>query len=268
MKYQVLRPDYQENAWFANWKHLAIKDLASEVQPNLPVIVGGDLRKPHVRQWLNQQQPAIYIMRGYVGNHMYKTRRLWRYSVNGWANIKLEKQPYSRWPIMQLDRHHWKVKTVKNVLIAPSAMTAPIWDPHTGWDWAEHMSKQFPGATVKIRYKIKKSGARWSTLFQDLDWADLVVAQGSAITAEAFWYGKKVISTHPCITWAAGQQSLEDWQNPAEPELREQWHEHLAWSQFFSEEWESGQALDLIQKYMGNAVDVRHNWEYSFKQSL
>ena len=268
MTYQVLRSDYEQTAWFANWKNIVIRDSVSDVQPTVPVIVGGDLQKPHVRQWFNQHQPAIYISRGYVGNHMYKTRRLWRYSVNGWANIKLLDVPFARWPKTQLDRHPWKVKQVRNVLIAPSNHTVAIWNPETGQDWAEHMSKQFPGATVKIRPKIRKSGARWATLFQDLDWADLVVAQGSAITAEAFWYGKKVISTHPCTTWAAGQQSLADWQNPAEPNLRDQWHEHLAWSQFFVEEWESGQALDLIEKYMGRVVDVKHNWNYSFRQSL
>ena len=127
------------------------------------------------------------------------------------------------------------------------------------------MAAQFPGAEVKIRYKIKKSGLRWATLFEDLDWADLVVAQGSAITAEAFWYGKKVISTHPCITWAAQQNTLEDWQDPKEPELRDVWHEHLAWSQFRNEEWESGEALNLIEKYFKDIVNYKTNYNYSFK---
>jgi hypothetical protein len=65
-----------------------------------------------------------------------------------------------------------------------------------------------------------------------LDWADLVVSQSSAITCEAFWYGKKVISTEPCPTWAAGRTTLEDWANPTEPALRAAWHEHIAWCQY------------------------------------
>ncbi len=265
MTYQVLAKDYSETLWYKNWKDLIVVDDVSNLDPNVPIIIGSDLQRSEVRGFLNNNQPGIYIARGYVGNHMYKTRQLWRYSVNGWANTKLLDVPYSRWDVMKLERHPWKVKEVKNVLIAPSKMTQPIWDPTLGWNWAEHMAKQFPGAEVKIRYKVKKSGPRWATLFEDLDWADLVVAQGSAITAEAFWYGKKVISTHPCITWAAQKNTLEDWKNPKEPELRDAWHEHLAWSQFRNEEWESGEVLNLIEKYFKNIVNYKSDYTYNFK---
>jgi hypothetical protein len=264
--YQVLRSEYTENSWFSNWdpEKLIIRETPEEVTADIPVIAGGDVQRRYIREWFNKNQPAIYIARGYLGNHIYKTRQLWRYAVNGWANTKLLDIPHSRWGVMNLERHPWKVKKVKRVLIAPSKMTQPIWDPSIGWDWAEHMSQQFPGAEVKIRYKIKKSGIRWSTLWPDLDWADLVVAQGSAITAEAFWYGKKVISTHPCSTWAAGQNTLEDWQNPNEPELRDAWHEHLAWSQFLIGEWQSGEAINLIEKYIGQVMEYKSEHTYNF----
>ncbi len=265
MTYQVLAQDYYETPWYKNWKDLTIVDNVSNLNSNIPIIVGADLQRSEVRGFLNNNQPGIYIARGYVGNHMYKTRQLWRYSINGWANTRLLDIPYSRWDVMKLERHPWKVKEVKKVLIAPSKMTQPIWDSELGWNWAEYMATQFPGAEVKIRYKIKKSGLRWATLFDELDWADLVVAQGSAITAEAFWYGKKVISTHPCITWAAQQNTLEDWQDPKEPEFRDAWHEHLAWSQFRNEEWESGEALNLIEKYFKDIINYKTNYNYNFK---
>jgi hypothetical protein len=130
--------------------------------------------------------------------------------------------------------------------------------------WAEGLAAQFPGANVGIRYKAKKSWQRWQTLWADFDWADLVVAQSSAITCEAFWYGKKVISTEPCPTWAAERTMLDDWQNPTEPVLRDAWHEHLAWSQYTHEEWASGQALRLIDQYMGSAHDYDPEFKYNF----
>lgn len=265
--YQILRSDYIESNWFSNWgpEKLIVRNTPEEVTSNIPVIASGNIQKPHIKEWLNNSQPGIYIARGYVGNHLYKTRQLWRYAVNGWANTKLLNLPYSRWRMLKLARHEWKVKKVKRVLIAPSKMTQPTWDPELGWNWAEHMSQQFPGAEVKIRYKSGKASLRWSTLFQDFDWADLVVAQGSAITAEAFWYGKKVISTHPCITWAAGIQLLEDWQNPIEPSLRNEWHEHLAWTQFSNAEWMNGEAVDLIEKYIGPITDYVSGHTYNFK---
>ena len=263
--YQILEKDYIEFPWYKNWTNIIVVNDISKIDKTIPIIVGSDVQKTEIRNFLNNNQPAIYIGRGYVGNHLYKTRQLWRYSVNGWANTKLLNIPHSRWDVMKLERHPWKVKEVKRILIAPSKMTQPIWDPKTGHNWAEHMATKFPGAEVKIRYKIKKAGFRWATLWDDLDWADLVVAQGSAITAEAFWYGKKVISTHPCITWAAEKTTLDDWQNPKEPELRDAWHEHLAWSQFRNNEWESGEALNLIDSYIGSVKEYKSEYNYNFK---
>jgi hypothetical protein len=263
--YQILKSDYEATPWFSNWSNLTVKETPTEVDSDSPIIVGSDLLKPHVRTWLNKKQPGIYIGRGYVGNHLHKSRHWWRYSVNGWANTTLLDIPYPRWHLMKLDRHNWKVKDVKRVLIAPSKMTVPIWDPNVGYGWAEHIAAQFPGAEVKIRAKEKTPWLRWMTLWEDLDWADLVVAQGSAITAEAFWYGKKVISLNPCTTWAAEQTTLEDWKNPKEPELRDAWHEHLAWSQFSNKEWNSGEAINMIEQYVGSVCDYNPGHTYNFK---
>ena len=88
------------------------------VQSNMLVIAGSDLRGWHVRHWLNRCQPALYIGRGYVGNHLYKQRKFWRVSVNSWANTRLSDIPYSRWPLMNLPRHPWKVQKIKNVLFS------------------------------------------------------------------------------------------------------------------------------------------------------
>ena len=224
-----------------------------------------DLLNSSVRHWLNVKQPAIYAGRGYVGNHLYKRRLFHRASANGWANIELKSPPYSRWPLMNLPKHPWKVKEVKNVLIAPSKMTANIWTPELNWRWAESMLDQFPGANVKIRTKIGKQGPRYETLWQDFDWADLIVSQSSAITVEAFWYGKKVISTEPCITWAAEKSTMENWQDPTEPALRDQWHEHLAWSQFTTSEWDSGEVFNLIEKYLGPVISYDSKHTYNIK---
>jgi hypothetical protein len=161
-------------------------------------------------------------------------------------------------------RHPWKVKEVKRVLIAPSKMTSEVWIGNNAYSWANSMLDKFSGAEVKIRHKAATPGIRWSTLWEDLDWADLIVSQSSAITVEAFWYGKKVISLYPCNTWAAERSTLADWKNPKEPELREQWHEHLAWSQYSDDEFISGEALEEVIKYLGNPKDINSNYSYNF----
>ena len=269
MQAQLLTSEFPpEHPWLTGWRnyfdHLHFVDDWRDIRPDMLVIAGSDVRSWYVRHWLNRRQPALYIGRGYVGNHTEKHRRLWRASVNGWANTQLQPVPYSRWNLMNLPRHAWKVDRVKNVLIAPSKLTTLSWSHTSPEQWAESQAAQFSGANVKIRYKARKPWQRWQTLWEDFDWADLVVAQSSAITCEAFWYGKKVISTEPCPTWAAGRNTYDDWQNPCEPVLRDAWHEHLAWSQYTVEEWTSGQALKLIEQYLGSALTYNPGHTYNF----
>jgi hypothetical protein len=262
--YKILEKDFAVE--LSDCKKLqVVKDL-SEVNDNEPMFIGGDILRSEVRDRLTFQKPTIYIHRGYLGNHLYKRRRWWRASVNGFANTKLMPVPHPRWNLLHLPKHPWKVTEIKKVLIAPSKMTSIVWSPNI--DWISNIVDKFPGAEVKIRPKGPKPGIRWSTLWEDLDWADLVVSQASAITAEAFWYGKKVISLFPCPTWAAGCEStLDNWQDPAEPVLRNQWHEHLAWSQFTNEEWRSGEAFDLIEKYLGPVASYNPEYIYNFNNS-
>jgi hypothetical protein len=267
MKYQILSNWYQHQTdWNLKAFDLTVVENWKDIDKNLPILCSGDLTHENISYWLTNNFPALYFARGYVGNHQHKRRNGWmhRIVIRDWANYKLKTIPYSRWGTIDLERHSWKVKKVKNVLIAPSKATTFYWTSCHSTAWAEELSKKFPGANVKIRYKDGKSWQRWNTLFEDLDWADLVVSQSSAITAEAFWYGKKVISTAPCTTWAAGEQSIDDWKNPKEPELREAWHEHVAWSQFKLDEINSGEALELVQRYHGDVMNYNSTYQYKF----
>jgi hypothetical protein len=261
-KFQITQRDFVENPWFQNWRNIKVVDTWENVSKDLPVIIGSNLLKVEVRHWLNNSQPAIYIGRGYLSNHRIKGW-WWRYSANGWANTELMPPPHSRWNLLGLPKHPWKVKTIKNILLAPSKATGSVWASNQNGHWTEQLMNKFPGATVRIRPKVGKSKLRRDTIIDDFDWADLVIAQSSAITCEAFWYGKKVISLEPCPTWAAGRTFLDNWQDPTEPAGRDQWHEHLAWSQFSRTEWETGEALDLIEKYLGPVIDYKSKYVYN-----
>lgn len=265
---QVLSLDKENHPWIESWEEkikIHYVDSIDHVNKSVPVLCASNLGHTHVRYFLNTQQPAMYVGRGYLGNHTTKKIQFWRVSVNDWANIELRNIPHSRWNLLNLPRHQWKVKSVKNVLIAPSRLTTIQWSRQDSQGWYDSIKDKFPGAEVKVRFKPHGSrGLRYSTLFDDLDWADLVVSQSSAITCEAFWYGKKVISTEPCPTWACEKSLLEDWQNPKEPSNRELWHEHIAWSQFSVEEWATGEVFDLVQKYFGNVVSYKSNYNYNF----
>ena len=269
---QLLSADYQDDAfiqeWVSNWlvtrSGMTVYKDWQAITADVPVFCYADLTREHVPIWLNRCQPAVYIGRGYLGNHLYKKRLFYRASVNGWANTVLKSVPYSRWDQTNLPRHPWRVKEVKRVLIAPSKITTRVWSQQSSEEWSDLLKNQFPGAEVRIRLKPGKGSNRYTTLWEDLDWADLVVSQSSAITCEAFWYGKKVISLEPCPTWAAGRTYLEDWKNPTEPLLRAAWHEHIAWCQYTRDEWHSGAALDMLEQYLGPVESYDPEFQYTF----
>ena len=144
---QVLTKEYHNHPWIPGW-HSKVDSIEffnnwQAVSTQRVVVCGADVNKHHVKHWLNQQQPAVYIGRGYCGNHLYKRRLWWRAGVNGWANTVLKPAPYSRWPLLNLPYHNWKVQEVKRVLIAPSAVATVAWEGLDSQSWAENLLDNF-----------------------------------------------------------------------------------------------------------------------------
>lgn len=259
-------PEETPPLWLDGWRRwadkLIILDDPGKADPEVPFIFGGNLMSKWVRNWMAQGKPCFVTNRPFLGSQLHKKRQAWRVSVNSFACTKLGNMPHGRWDTIGLDRQPWKVKTVKNILIGPPRKSIVAWLGIGADEWARGLQDKFPGANIKIRLKegMKGKGGRYQTLWDDFDWADLVVSYSSAITAEAFWYGKKAISLGVCPTWVASDNHLNNWQDPSEPANRDLWHEHMGWIQFTNKEWESGDALEMTFQYQGwptqiNAID-------------
>lgn len=230
-----------------------LREHWQDVKKDEVVICSGDLTHNHVRYWLNTNQPAIYMARGYIGNHLYKHRLFWRATINGWANLQMMPIPYNRWHLTRLPYDPAKsVNEVRNVLIAPSKGTTTFWTQQNNNQWVESILPEYHDKITKIRPKAGKPGLRWKTLWDDLNWADLVVSQSSAITVEAAWYGCQTASQKPCPTWLLTDANRADWL------------EHIAWSQFTNDEWASGDAIELIFKYFGDPREYPSLYTYNF----
>jgi hypothetical protein len=244
------------------WKKWADKLIpirnAEEGDPEIPLIMGTNLANRDHKNWIIYKRPYIASNRQLTRNWCDKHRTMARISVNSYAATKLGNFPHTRWPTQQLEKNPWKVKEIKNVLIAPPEKSIYVWTGMWGLDWAEKIKNQLEsqGANVKIRPKLRKRGPRSVTLFDDLDWADLVVTYSSAISVEAFWWGKKVISLGVCPTWVACDNTLANWQDPIEPINRDVWHEHISWIQFTYEEFLSGHAQEMTYQYQGWPTEV------------
>ena len=261
---QMFREGNEE--WFLEgWKKWADKLIILEdydqYDPEITLVAGTRFYDPFFYEVMKNKNPYIGINRPYLGAHTVKHRNQWRVSVNSFANFIPKSTPIERFSKLNLEYRDWCVSRVENILIAPPVKSIPVFLNQSMEYWAESMSHKFVNANVKIRYKEGRGKwGRYTTLWDDLDWADLVVSFSSAVTAEAFWYGKKVISLGICPTWMCQSPTLENWQDPTEPANRKEWHNHMGWIQFSNEEWMSGDAQEATLFYQGWPPDTPHHW--------
>lgn len=242
--------------------HQSMQDL-SKADPDIPLVGGLNLAQKEFRTWMAQGRPYICFNRPHIGGWADAyPRRGRRVSINSYACTEFGRPTHNRWAHWNLLRQPWKVQQVQNVLIAPPSKSIWYWTGKTADQWAQEQKTWFEqqGATVRMRMKNsvgKGKGGRYASLWNDLDWADLVVSYSSAITVEAFWWGKKVISLGVCPTWTCCSKDYTDWQNPTEPLGRSDWHEHVAWTQFDEQEWRIGAAQDMLMAYQGHLLQSR-----------
>ena len=240
------------------WKKWADKIIVvnniTEYNKELPIVAWA---KPHdkiIGIALKNSYPTILMNRPYLSAHIRKQIDMFRVSVNSFACSSFKEMPYSRWDKIGVDKHPWKVTEVKNILIAPPNKGVVYFTGQKLDLWVEDLQTLFKDFNVKVRLNNSTGagrGERYSSLWNDFDWADLVVSCASASTAEAFWYGKKVISLGPCSTLMCNTGSLENFINPSEPANRDSWHEHIGWIQFLESEWTSGNAQEMTAVYQG-----------------
>lgn len=234
-----------------------IHDRVEDLDPAVPLLVESNLRAKFIVNWLEKKYPIICINRPHIGGwaNQYETQSR-RFSVNGYACTQWGQRTHERFRLLQLHRHPWKVHNIRRILIAPPGKLLRFWHSQDVKVWAQQQADFFADKKVEVRFRWKHDNrkgkkARYADLWQDLDWADLVISWGSAITAEAFYYGKKVISLGPCPTWVCCVRDYTNWQDPTEPEARDEWHEHMAWTQFTRAEMQSGMGAEMILQYQG-----------------
>jgi hypothetical protein len=256
-------PHEHDEAFLRGWKRwsdqLIELDSWDKINSEIPLVIPANLVDKNHREWLKLRRPSFVINRQLTGGWKEKHRSMFRVAVNSYAATKIGNISHSRYPILNIEKHPWKVRKIRNVLIAPPLKSICFWTGMTAMEWAEQIKTKLEGegANIRIREKQRKRWTRYTTLWEDFDWADLVVSYSSGITAEALWYGKQAISLGVCPTWVACDNTLDNWHNATEPTNRDIYHEHLAWIQFKFDEWESGVAQELTVAYQGWPTEVQ-----------
>lgn len=268
---QIYPPEWSPefvNGWRKYLDKLIVIDTVAEASPDIPFILPAN-PLGWAGKWMAKKYPFFAINRPYIGSWLSSKRFSYRVSVNSFACTAIGNMTHSRWPTTRLDKQPWKVNEVRNILIAPSRKSQRIFTGQDPSIWSQEMKLFFEskGCNVRIRPKVGKKGVQhWGLkeknivgLFEkdgDFDWADLVVSYSSAITAEAFWYGKKAISLGVCPTWVACENNLTNWSDAREPKKRDLWHEHVSWIQYNFDEWNDGSAQEMTVHYQGWPADV------------
>jgi hypothetical protein len=243
--------------WLPVVDEFRMQNRLEDLDPAIPLLVYSNMGSNWIVNWIDKQRPVIAMNRPHIGGwakqYTYGARR---FSINGYACTRWGSRTHDRFSLLNIPQHPWKVREIRRVLIAPPGKLLWFWQGIEATEWAQQQAAFFSDKSVEVRYRWKyenrkgKKG-RYVDLWQDLDWADLVISWGSAITAEAFYYGKKVISLGPCPTWTCCDRDLSNWQDPTEPAGRAEWHEHMAWTQFTQQEMTSGAGAEMILQYQG-----------------
>ena len=145
LKYQILAGEFDEpfiKGWQKFTGRLILVERVQDADPGIPLIIPAN-PLGFIGSWMQAKNPYIAINRPYLGSWVSKNRVAARVSINSFAPTKLKPIPYSRWNTVRLEKQPWKVKEVKNVLIAPSKKSQGIF---TGFDitqWSEKLKTFF-----------------------------------------------------------------------------------------------------------------------------
>ena len=249
--------DIDREEWLPVVQNFTLHDTPDQLDPAVPLLTYANLRSKWLIKWIDDGRPVITMNRphiaGWAGQYDADARR---FAVGGVACTTWGKRTHDRFHLLKIPRHKWKVKKIRRVLIAPPGKLLWFWKRIRAEEWAQQQAAFFADKGVEVRFRWKYEnrkgkGGRYVDLWQDLDWADLVISWGSAITAEAFWYGKKVISLAPCPTWVCCDRDYSNWSDAREPQSRDEWHEHMAWTQFTRAEMRDGVGANMILQYQG-----------------
>jgi len=213
-----------------------------------------------LKKWADKGMKFIEIEWGYWGERptqgkaRINTRRV---SYCHSHNIKMKPTPYLRSNLLKPEIYPWKESRGDYLLlIEPN----PEWvTKRTGLEFGEWKKKFLDTIsshwTGPIRWRQKRSGAkqgRFDSFKRDLEGCFAVVGERTMACAEAVMLGYPAYTIDDSIVTPLMGKDLRALSNPILPD-RSQWADHVAWSQFFVNEFSQGTLVaDLVENYQIN----------------
>lgn len=204
-----------------------------------------------LQEYIAEGRPYIEIEYGYWGPDIPR-RSTRRVTYNGHHNMNMRSVPYSRAHLFPTPvQHNWQYRTGDYVLgIQPVEV---ILQERTGENLDQFRARLTelirPYWAGEIRWR-KKTGAkdnRWPSYVEQLQLAHAVVGERTMACVEACLLGVPAYTVDSSMTTLlmGGIENLSNIQYPD----RTAWWEHICWSQFTREEFNTTIPADLVEQY-------------------
>lgn len=211
-----------------------------------------------LRSWVNKGGKYIEIEYGYWGDLNSKGKTLSRrITYNNSFNLNIKKIPYSRKNIFSSRIQEWKTVRGDYILIPmPNAEFLYKRKGITLEEWKIKMLELLkPHWNGPIKWREKRGaggGHRQLSFENDLKNCFAVVGERTMACAEAVMLGYPAYTIDDTIVTPLMGKDLSVLSNPVLPN-REQWFEHVSWSQFHDNEFRNGSDVaKMVEQYQIN----------------
>lgn len=201
--------------------------------------------------YINEGRPYIEIEYGYWGPDTPR-RETRRVTYNGHHNLNIRPVPYSRTELFTTPAlNPWRHTSGEYVLaIQPVEV---ILTERTGENMEqfrtriEQQIRPHWSGPIKWRKKIGAKAGRFPSFVEQLQHAHAVVGERTMACVESCLLGVPAYTIDYSMTTLL-MGSIENLSSPTYPD-RNQWWEHICWSQFNRNEFDNSSLVDIVEQY-------------------
>ena len=204
-----------------------------------------------LKSWIAEGRPWIEIEYGYWGPDTPR-RETRRVTYRGHHNLKMRPVPYTRGHLFPVPSHRPWRQTPGDYVLAIQPVEV-ILTERTGEDmqqFRERMTaaiRPYWSGDIVWRKKIGAKHPRFESFCQQLERAHAVVGERTMACVESCLLGVPAYTTDFSMT-SLLMGGIENLAAPQFPD-RTDWWEHIAWSQFTREEFNTTLPADLVEQY-------------------
>lgn len=204
-----------------------------------------------LREYIAEGRPYIEIEYGYWGPDTPR-RETRRVTYNGHHNLNVKTPPYSRGHLFPQPKHRpWRTTPGSYVLgIQPVEV---VLQERTGENLDQFRARltdtirPYWAGEIRWRKKVGAKDSRWSTFVEQVQSAHAVVGERTMACVEACLLGTPAYTVDTSMaTLLMG--NIENLANIQYPD-RTAWWEHICWSQFNRDEFNTTTPADLVEQY-------------------